>query len=34
MRGKRGVIFRNQCWTYSWFEISLAAFAGRKKQIG
>jgi hypothetical protein len=29
-----GMIFGNQCWTYFGFEISLAGFAGRKKQIG
>jgi hypothetical protein len=34
LRGLRIVILANQCWTSCGFEISLAGFAGRKKQIG
>ena len=34
LRGSRIMILANQCWTYCGFEISLASFARRKKQIG
>ena len=33
LRNDRGVIFGNQCWTYSCFEISLAGFAEQKLEI-
>ncbi len=34
LRGARVVDFANQCWIYFAIEIRLAAFAGRKKEIG
>jgi hypothetical protein len=34
LRGSQVVILANQCWTYCGFEISLASFAERKKEIG
>jgi hypothetical protein len=34
LRSGRGLNFANQCWIYFAFEIRLAGFAGRKKEIG